>query len=215
MNVKKKLGKKKLVFIAIVLLIATFAGLVFWIQSNEEGYYRSTDKAGKKYLKDSFHDGSDLWYCSKKIEVVYKSGSPETPETVVVYSPVNQEEFVKYCRTKTVLEYRAVIDILKRKDVSSTIAKYDTTKAWVKALGHTYINDKDYLKRILPAYSSMKIDCVIVVHSPEGTRFFIENGEKHESHDDHRYIEVQAEEFLASLNKAPDADVTNFWLGLH
>lgn len=131
------------------------------------------------------------------------------------FVPASENELDKYCREDSVIEYRAVIDILKREDVSSTIAKYDTTQAWARALGHKYIHDKDYLDRILPAYSDVKIDCIIVVHSPEGTRFFIEDGEKHESHHDHHYREVPAEEFLASLNNAPDADVTSFWLGLH
>ena len=99
--------------------------------------------------------------------------------------------------------------------MSSIIEKYDTTQASVRALGHIYIHDKEYLKRILPAYSDMKIDCIIVVHSPEGTRFFIENGEKHESHKDHQYIEVPSSEFLASLNNASDSDVNSFWLALH
>lgn len=129
--------------------------------------------------------------------------------------PVSQEEAKKYCRSEGVIEYRAVFDILKREDVSSIIAKYDTTQAWVRALGHKYIHAKEYLKRILPAYSDMKIDCIIVVHSPESTRFFIEDGEKHKSHHDHHYREVPAQEFLTSLNNAPDTDVTSFWLGLH
>lgn len=108
-----------------------------------------------------------------------------------------------------------MLDILRKEDVATLIGKYSPAEAWVKALGHTYIHDKAYLNRILPIYSTIKIDCIIVVHSPEGTRFFIENGEKHETHDDHQYLEVPAAEFLASLYNAPDADVTAFWLGLH
>lgn len=181
-------------------------------QNNDTDDFGNGDKVGKTYLRSGFGDGNFLYSCSKEIEVRYE-GSSLGPGAV--YTPVNQEEFRKYCRSNAAIEYRAVIDILKREDVSKIIAKYDTVHASVKALGHTYINDKDYLKRILPAYSDVKIDCIIVVHSPEGTRFFIEDGEKHESHHDHHYREVPDIEFLASLNSASDADVTAFWLGLH
>ena len=209
-----KISKKLVIVVVIVLVtgitITSFA--VFRSQNSDTDEFGNGDKVGKTYLRSGFGDGNFFYSCSKEIEVKYQGSSPGPG---AVYAPVNQEEFKKYCRSNAAIEYRAVIDILKRDDVSSIIAEYDTTQASVRALGHKYIHDKDYLKRILPAYSDIKIDCIIVVHSPEGTRFFIENGEKHESHEDHHYMEVPAAEFLASLNNAPDADVTDFWLGLH
>jgi uroporphyrinogen-III synthase len=99
--------------------------------------------------------------------------------------------------------------------VGSVIEKYGVEEASARALRHKYIEDKDYLSRILPEYSAENIDCIIVVHSPEGTRFFLENGEVHTEHDDHKYIELASEDFVASLNKAPKQDVIDFWLGLH
>lgn len=159
----------------------------------------------------------EIYYdCSKPIRGEWtEAGIGPMSSPGWYFVPSSQNDLDKYCRQGAVIEYRAVIDILKRKDVETVIAKYDTTKAWVKALGHTYIHDKDYLKRILPAYSDIKIDCIIVVHSPEGNRFFIEDGEEHVDHQHHHYREVPADVFLASLNNAPDVDVTNFWLGLH
>lgn len=175
--------------------------------------------------KTTFDVQGEKYECSKNV-----SGRT----TITGFKPSNLQEFDKFCRIYApfpglpeecagidvptychTIEYRAVLDILRRDDVARIIEKYDTTRASVRALGHTYIDDKEYLTRILPAYSDVKIDCIIVVHSPEGTRFFIEDGEKHESHHDHHYREVPADEFLASLNSAPDTDVTNFWLGLH
>ncbi len=209
-----KISNKQVITItaALVTGLAIFGFAVFRSQNSDSEDFGNDDMIGKTYLRSGYGDGNFLYSCSKEIEVVYQ-GSSLGPGAV--YTPVNQEEADKYCRSNAAIEYRAVIDILKRDDVSSVIAKYDTTQASVKALGHKYIHDKDYLKRILPAYSDVKIDCIIVVHSPEGTRFFIEDAEKHESHHDHRYREVPAEEFLASLNKAPDVDVNNFWLALH
>lgn len=163
---------------------------------------------------DSFEYQNVRYTCSKRIGGM--SG-------LRGFNPNNQIEFEKYCREYFEglgppgchnCEYRAVLDILRRDDVHRTIEKYDTTLAWVKALHHDYIHDKEYLRRVLPAYADTKIDCIIVVHSPEGTRFFIENGETHKSHADHQYLEVSSDEFLASLHKASDADVSNFWLAL-
>lgn len=195
-------SKKQLVVLISVLLFLLGAGVAAYV-----GYPSSSD---------SFSYQDVEYKCSEKIKG--KIG-------IRGFEPTNDQQFKKYCREYYEFEgfgppdcinceYRAVLDILKRADVSRVIGKYDTTLAWVKALHHNYIQDKDYLNRILPAYSNMKIDCIIVVHSPEGTRFFIENGEKHDSHKDHQYIEIPATEVLASLNNAPDSDVTNFWLGL-
>lgn len=209
-----KISKKQIIVITTVLVagaaITSFA--VLRSQNSDTDEFGNGDKVGKTYLRSGFGDGNFLYSCSKEIEVTYQ-GSSLGPGAV--YTPVNQEEFRKYCRGNGAIEYRAVIDILKRDDVSSIIAKYDTTQASVRALGHKYIHDKDYLKRILPAYSHIKIDCIIVVHSPEGTMFFMEDGDVHQSHADHHYKEVPPEEFLASLNNASDTDITNFWLGLH
>lgn len=130
------------------------------------------------------------------------------------FHPSNQEEFEKYCRNTYVIEYHSVLNILRMPDVAAVIDKYDTAHAWVRALSHDYIDDKDYLKRILPKFDAATVDCIIVVHTPERTRYFVENGAVHESHADHRYVEVPEAEFLASLNAASDEDVTSFWLGL-
>lgn len=208
-----KLSKKKLIIIVTSFLVVGGSLFAYFANNKTVPF---TEKHPKTKFSRFYEQNAFIYSCSKEIKLYYtgatdhefEGGGPE-------YLPVNQEEAKKYCRSEGVIEYRAVIDILKREDVSKTISKYDSTQAWVRALGHEYIHDKDYLKRILPAYSDVKIDCIIVVHSPEGTRFFIEDGERHEGHHDHHYREVPAEEFLASLNNASSTDVTNFWLGLH
>lgn len=160
---------------------------------------------------------NDIGYeCSQKIDgkwVEVNVGSFDSPG--YYFQPSNQEDLKKYCRETFIIEYKSVLDILKKDDIRSVIEKYNTTEAWVRALSHKYINDKDYLKRILPAYSNVQIDCIIVVHTPEGTRFFIENGDIHENHEGHKYLEISAKDFLSSLNNAPNSDVSSFWLGLH
>lgn len=200
MTTLKNISKKYFVALLVLILTAVVATAYFGYPTNSSSF---------SYQKLRYE-------CSQNIKG--RSG-------LRGFKPSNQVEFEKYCREYYDFggfgppdchncEYRAVLDILRRSDVSKTIEKYDTTLAWVRALHHNYIHDKEYLKRILPAYSHMKIDCIIVVHSPEGTRFFIENGETHKSHDDHQYLEISSNEFLTSLNKASDSDISSFWLSL-
>lgn len=168
--------------------------------------------------QSSFQSGGGFLNCSQEIKGRWSIGLGGYSNLPISYNfyPFSQSEVTKYCRDSGIrIEYRAVLDILRRDDVNVTIENNNITDAWVRALGHKYIHDKDYLKRILPAYAHMKIDCIIIVHSPESTRFFIENGDIHDSHDDHRYLEIPESEFLSSLNNAPKEDVNNFWLGLH
>jgi hypothetical protein len=215
LKLKHRLKPPVIILIVVVLVFLGVAATLIVLRNTntekgqEQGRYASTQESSFLY--------NEIYYkCSKPISGKWGEHSVGWSGGQGWYFfPDSQEDLEKYCRMTAVIEYRAVLDILRRPDVSATIAKYDTTQAWVRALGHDYIHDKAYLDRILPAYSDMKIDCIIVVHSPEGTRFFIENGEVHKSHDDHQYMEVPAAEFLESLNNAPAADVTAFWVALH
>lgn len=203
-------AKKQFITVGVVLLLLIIAAL--FSSYLAELQYRANipkEKASSEFIyQETFYK------CSQEIPGRWvEMGRPGGRGYTFI--PENKSDVDKFCRAGAVIEYRAVIDILKRDDVRTVIEKYDTTQAWVRALGHKYIKDKDYLQRILPLYKNLQIDCIIVVHSPEGTRFFIENGEVHESHDDHKYIEIPAEEFLSSLNNAPDEDVNAFWLALH
>ena len=206
----KKLNqyKKRTLSLALLLLVGAAVGGFFYNKRNTET------------LQNGFFIDGTTYECSEAIPGKMTSEG---------FSPKNMEDLRNFCRPYSssndpsgcgpggeyCIEYRAVIDILKRNDVRATVSKYGSVRSSVKALGHTYIYDKEYLNRILPDYSNVAIDCIIVVHSPDGTRFFIENGDVHKSHDDHKYIEVPSEKFLASLNRASDEDVTAFWLGLH
>lgn len=203
------------ILLTVLLLVGIAVGGYF--------YFKNTDES----LSLFYVDGT-AYECSKAIPIK-RTSKGYVPGGAPGVVPRSVEDLKNYCRPYSssndpsgcgpggeyCIEYRAVIDILKREDVSNTISKYGSVRSSVKALGHTYINDKEYLNRILPDYNSVTIDCIIVVNSPEGTRFFIENGDVHDSHDDHKYIEVPSDEFLVSLNKASDEDVTAFWLGLH
>ncbi len=212
-----KINKKvRLSFFIVALLVVAIGigSVIAWKLQDTEPRRVPKQQRGDKptsTLEDSFLLNEVYYDCSKKIHgewVEAKVG--QLGGDGYYFYPASQSEYRKYCREGAVIEYHAVLDVIGRDDVNKVIEKHDTTQAWVKALGHKYIHDTSYMDRILPAYSNMKIDCVIVVHSPEGTRFFLEDGDKK-----HEYVEVPAAEFLTLLNKASDADVNDFWLGLH
>ena len=208
-----KLTKKTKIILVISVVLFLGASFV-WV--NQDSIRRVLGDT--KSSETNFRLYNLTYECSQPIEGEWQQGRDGS------FQPKDQEEFQKFCRVTSdednetnggaIIEYRAVIDILQKDHVREIIDRYDSTEAWVRALSHDYIQDKEYLSRILPSFNSEHIDCIIVVHSPEDTLFFVEVGESHDSHDDHQYIEVPSDEFLASLNSAPDEDVSAFWLGL-
>jgi hypothetical protein len=211
-------GKHILVVVVIILVI--LASVMFALtkanNGSAPGVRGNYGPKPESNLVDSYYANEIYYECSRTIHGQWAKGSAgQIPSPAWEFRPDSIEEAKKYCREGGIIEYKSVLDIMKMKDISEIVEKYDSYEVSVKALSHKYINDKEYLSRILPNYKSSSIDCIIVVNSPEGTRFFLENGDVHDDHDDHKYIEVPAEEFLASLNNAPDADVTAFWLALH
>jgi hypothetical protein len=128
-----------------------------------------------------------------------------------IFVPSGGAEARKFCRPSIIIEYRSVLDILRKPWVERLIARHSPRAAWVRALHHDYIHDKEYLARILPTFDADRVDCVIVVHSPERDVFFLEYAPRHEGHPDHRYVRLSAREFRTSLAAAPAADRAAFW----
>ena len=203
---KKRLKPKIYLLIVVGLLVLPVAVIGF--QQWQHELERPEGDTANSFMYD------DRGYnCSKEIEGEWISVDRFSSNRGYSFVPDDHDEVKKYCRSyypEAVIEYLSVIEILERDDVDRVIAEYDTTEAWVKALRHRYIDDQDYMKRILPDYEDMNIACVIVVHSPEGTRFFLEDGNATED----KFIEVDDTEFLASINDAPEEDANSFWLGL-
>lgn len=128
-----------------------------------------------------------------------------------VFVPLDRVEARKFCRASTIIEYRSVLDVLRKPWVELLIASHSPRAAWVRALHHDYIRDTEYLARILPAFEAERVDCVIVVRSPERDVFLVEYAPEHEGHSDHRYVRLSEREFRGSLAAAPAADRAAFW----
>lgn len=213
MNHMKKVGLdgikyKLLIYIVCALLVIGLIYIVWHYQpmsSTDNNNNPTYTKEDKFLLNEIFYE------CSRPIGgrwIPAKVG--QAREDGEYFEPKSQEDLEKYCRMTAIIEYHAVLDILKMEDVDDVISKYPSTEAWVKVLNYQYIQDENYVDRILPDYKDIDIECIVVVHSPDGTRFFLEDitGGKHE------YLEVESEEFLASLNNSDLEDVNTFWLNL-
>lgn len=131
------------------------------------------------------------------------------PERVFV--PTDRLGARKFCRPNATIEYRSVLDILRKPWVERLIARHSPRAAWVRALHHDYIQDKEYLDLILPAFDAERVDCVILVRSPERDVFFVEYAPRHEGHSEHRYVRLSERAFRASLDAAPAVERAAFW----
>ena len=164
------------------------------------GYLAGGGYAPRRYWRE-LRDGD--------LERVPKQWRRAHPERVFV--PSDRVEARKFCRANIIIEYRSVLDILRKPWVERLIARHSPRAAWVRALHHDYIHDKEYLARILPAFDAERVDCVIVVRSPGRDVYFVEYAPHHEGHSDHRYVRLSEREFRASLAAAPVADRAAFW----
>jgi len=194
------------IFIAVLVIVSVGSAGWFVLNQNEENTAVLDPKPDSNSLS-SFESQEVGYECSREIQGNWTIIKGQLGQDKWTFIPDDPKEVEKYCRSTYAIEYHAVLDILKRQDVIEVIDKYDSSLAWVKVLNYEYIQDKDYIDKILPDYSDVDIHCVVVVHSPEGDRFFLEKGE-------HDYIEVPSDEFLSSLNSASDEDVNTFWLNL-
>lgn len=109
-----------------------------------------------------------------------------------------------YCAV--IIEYHAAIEVYEMPGIKAEIDTYSTDEAWVSPLNYAYVEDKDFINRILPLYTDINIHCIIRVHLPNGDRFFLEDGDV-----EHHFIEVSEQDFLTSLNQASKDDVETFW----
>lgn len=208
-----KLSAQGFVHILIILIgiavIVSAAVLVPQLR-DDDGF--SSEGPGPKPSEtslSSFESNEVGYECSRPIEGDWKTIRGQIGQEKWTFVPDSIEELQRWCRTTYTIEYHAVVDLLKRPDISEVIEKYDPTLAWLKVLNYDLIEDETYVDRILPEHSDFNTHCIVVLHSPEGERFFLENGDV-----EHDYREVPAEEFLASLNSASDEDINQFWLNL-
>lgn len=215
---QKQGGFAEVAIVVGIILILAAGGVLVLLQGDSDIDYSpnngssSIDGLGPKPTETSLSsfESQEIGYeCSKKVEGDWVVIRGQIGQEKWTFVPTNQADIERYCRTTYAIEYDAVIRILQRPDVAEVIEAYDPSEAWVKVLNYQLIEDRQYLERILPNYNDINIHCIVVVHSPEGQRFFLEDDDQ-----DDRFIEVDSTEFLASLNRATDDDVNAFWLHL-
>ena len=106
------ISKKKTVIITLSLVTLAIAGFsaAFYANGKE---IPLIEKYPKTRFNNSYGDNTYFYVCSKEIELKRTEGNTElgTP----MYLPLNSEDAKRFCRSEGVIEYRAVIDILKGK----------------------------------------------------------------------------------------------------
>ncbi len=178
--------KKKTVLISGLVLCIAIIGLVFVIQKitayNRLLYcgpggcpdptLRHTDKPQYKE-KDGYGTDSGGFACSKPIRMI--SNTLDKNGEYVSFQPVDQEEARVFCHMTSAIEYKGKLKVLQKPEVLALISKYQYKDVSIKALEFKYIEDKDFVHRLLPVYKDREIGCIIVLETPGEKKVYLED----------------------------------------
>ncbi len=127
----------------------------------------------------SYDTGNSGYECSKPIrlqrqrELVGHMGGNSNYE--YLYLPVNSDEANLFCHGTWVEEYKGKLTVLQKPEVLALIGKYQYKDVSIKAIEFKYIEDKDFVYRLLPAYKNKEIGCIIVLETPGEKKVYLED----------------------------------------
>jgi PKD repeat protein len=153
-----------------------------------------------------YADGG-FYTCSQPIQAyvtrtIYPSGMvvmPNVPTTV----PVDPAQANLFCHLTGVgypVENEGKITVLQRPDVLSLISQYNYKDVHIRALEFQYIQDKNFLGRLLPTYKGRDIGCIIILDTPGGSRVYLEDDKLN------TFEQMDYAVFQQYLNAASSAD---------
>lgn len=182
------------IIIAIVLILA-YLGLVEYplkqkadaIQEKyKAGYFcspseypcteptlRLTEKPSYIELDKYNIEGTGGYECSKSIQLV--SNTLNLEGQYVDYKPLNIDEANLFCHMTYVIEYKGKIKVLQKPEVIKLIEQYPYKDVSIKALEFKYIQDKEFVHRLLPMYANKEIGCIIVLDTPGEDKVYLED----------------------------------------
>ncbi len=178
-------SKKRLIKIGFFLLAAIIAlvgiYLLFIVRASNcspggcaDVTLRKTNKP-KYELMSGYSDGSRGYQCSKPIKMV--SNTITKIQEYTNFRPVDPEEARVFCHATSVIEYKGKLTVLQRPEVLELISKYEYKDINIKALEFKYIEDKNFINRILPAFMNKEIGCIIIVETPNEKKVYLEDEE--------------------------------------
>jgi hypothetical protein len=165
------MGKKWLIIFALMAIIGLGVGLILSRQ-------KSPPDSSKSLFKDvmSYSDGSAIYSCSKPIRAkLTKIPSQIDGQEAEDYIPVNIDEAKLFCHSTAVIENEGKKKVLQRPEVLALINKYQYKDVGIKALEFKYIQDKQFINRLLPSKKDENIGCIIILETPGEKRVYLEN----------------------------------------
>ena len=167
-------------FIALIILITLL--LVGWVAYR---YYGITPKSvienvnepEFKYVTE-YSTGRAGYACSKPIKVQrqrklvqHQLGS----NWETLYLPVDPDAAKLFCHGTWIEEYKGKLTVLRKPEVLNLISKYEYKDVSIKALEFKYIQDKEFVNRLLPQYKDREIGCIIILETPNEKMVFLED----------------------------------------
>jgi len=121
-------------------------------------------------------DKEHIYECSRPIKL-QKRGRVGTMlgGERTVYLPVDTDEANLFCHDVAIIEYKGKLTVLQKPEVLDLIGKYQYKDVTIKALEFKYIQDKEFVNRLLPQYRDREIGCIIILETPKEKLVFLED----------------------------------------
>ena len=210
--------KKLLFFGAIAVLIV--AGLGVWALSHQNsssnGYFcapapgECKDPDRKHISNSQFKEASSYYIsgtggyeCSRPIKLV--SNTVDKQGEALDFNPVDESEAKLFCHMTSAEEYKGKIKVLQKPEVIKLIAQYRYKDVSIKALEFKYIQDKEYVHRLLPDYKDKEIGCIILLITPGVDKVYLEDENLN------TFDELDYQTFAHYLDRVSPADKKLFY----
>lgn len=211
--------KKKLLFSSAIAILIV-AGLCAWMLSHHNsssseyscaqllGECKDPDRkhtSNSQYKEDSVYyiNGTGSYACSRPIKLV--SNTVDLEGEAVDFNPVDESEAKLFCHMTSAEEYKGKIKVLQKPEVIKLIAQYRYKDVSIKALEFKYIQDKEYVHRLLPDYQDKKIGCIILLVTPGGDKVYLEDENLN------TFDELDYQTFVHYLDRVNPADKKLFY----
>ena len=149
----------------------------------------------------SYSDGNNYYTCSRPVKAkLQRVPSPLGGQEAWEYVPVDKEEAKLFCYSNAAIENKGKIKILQRSEVQTLTGKYAYKDMSVKALEFKYIEDKEFVKRLLPDYKDKQIGCIIIFETPKEKLVYLEDENLN------TFEKIDYPVFTQKLNQISEAD---------
>ncbi len=195
--------KKEIGLIAILVVIIGIGAAVITFWKKPSPAFAPTPPGETIIKVTSYNDASYFYNCSRpiRVKVVKDLGIPLSGGgTGGGYVPVDASEAKLFCHTTAAIENEGKIKVLQRSEVIELISHYTYKDVSIKALEFKYIEDKEYVHRLLPEYQDREIGCIIVLETPNEKRVYLED------EDLETFEELDYQTFAQYLNQVSEAD---------